>query len=48
MAWFSVLIFGTQFAARWLKNARSIRIIDRITGTVLVGLGVKVALKPGH
>jgi len=47
MAWFSVLIFGPQFAGKWLKNASSIRIIDRITGSVLIGFGVKVALEPG-
>lgn len=48
MAWFTLLIFGTGYAARWLKGARSIRIIDSITGTVLVGFGVKLALEPAH
>lgn len=48
MVWFSALIFGTRFAATWLKNTRSIRLIDRITGGVLIGFGVKVALDPGH
>ena len=48
MVWFSALIFGTQFASTWLKNARSIRLIDRITGGVLIGFGVKVALEPAH
>ncbi|SLK00267.1 LysE family translocator [Arthrobacter sp. P2b] len=48
MAWFTLLIFGTGYAARWLKGARSIRIIDSITGTVLVGFGLKLALEPAH
>ncbi|VXC13358.1 LysE family translocator [Arthrobacter sp. 9AX] len=48
MVWFTLLIFGTGYAARWLKGARSVRIIDSITGTVLVGFGVKLALQPGH
>ncbi|WP_445153956.1 LysE family translocator [Arthrobacter sp. Hor0625] len=48
MVWFTLLIFATGFASRWLKNARSIRVIDRITGTVLVGFGLKLALEPGR
>ena len=48
MAGFTLLIFGTGYAARWLKGARSIRAIDGMTGTVLVGCGVKLALEPAH
>lgn len=48
MVWFSLLILGTGYASRWLKGARSIRIIDSITGTVLVGFGLKLALEPAH
>lgn len=48
MAWFTLLIFGTGYASRWLKGARSIRIIDAITGTVLVGFGLRLALEPAH
>lgn len=48
MAWFALLIFGTGYASRWLQGPRSVRIIDRATGTVLVGFGVKLALEPGH
>jgi threonine/homoserine/homoserine lactone efflux protein len=48
MAWFALLIFGTGLASKWLKGARSIRIIDSITGTVLVGFGLKLALEPAH
>jgi threonine/homoserine/homoserine lactone efflux protein len=48
MLWFTLLIFVTGFASRWLKGARSIRTIDSITGTVLVGFGLKLALERGH
>ncbi|MGF9648762.1 LysE family translocator [Pseudarthrobacter oxydans] len=48
MAWFTFLIFATGYASRWLKGVRSIRIIDSITGTVLVGFGLKLALEPAH
>jgi len=48
MAWFTLLIFGSQFASKWLKGPRSIKIVDRITGTVLVGFGLKLAATPGH
>jgi threonine/homoserine/homoserine lactone efflux protein len=48
MAWFTLLIFSTGYASRWFKGARSIRVIDRVTGTVLVGFGLKLALEPGH
>lgn len=48
MAWFALLIFGTGYAAKWLQGPRSVRIIDRVTGTVLVGFGAKLALEPGH
>ncbi|MBT1004072.1 LysE family translocator [Paenarthrobacter sp. DKR-5] len=46
LAWFTLIILGTGFAARWLKNARSAKIIDRITGTVLIGFGIKLAAQP--
>jgi threonine/homoserine/homoserine lactone efflux protein len=48
MAWSTFLIFGVGLASKWLKGARSVRIIDRITGTVLVGFGLKLALEPRH
>ncbi|GAA1776591.1 hypothetical protein GCM10009712_25550 [Pseudarthrobacter sulfonivorans] len=46
LVWLSALIAGTGFASRWLKDRRSVGIIDRITGTVLVGFGLKLALEP--
>ncbi|WP_255771250.1 LysE family translocator [Pseudarthrobacter sulfonivorans] len=46
LVWLSALIVGTGFASKWLKGRRSVQIIDRITGTALVGFGVKLALEP--
>ncbi|MET3176141.1 UNVERIFIED_ORG: threonine/homoserine/homoserine lactone efflux protein [Arthrobacter sp. UYCu721] len=48
LAWLTFLIFGAGFASTWLKSARSLRIIDRITGTVLIGFGLRLALEPQH
>ncbi len=48
MVWFAGLIFGAGYASKWLNGPRSIRVIDRITGTVLVGFGLKLALEPRH
>lgn len=48
LAWLTFLIFGAGFASKWLKSARSLRIIDRITGTVLIGFGLRLALEPRH
>lgn len=48
MIWFSALVFATGFLSRSLKGARTVRIIDGITGTVLAGFGLKLALDPVH
>ena len=44
--WFTAIIIGTGFAGRWLKNERATRIVDRITGVVLIGFGGKLVLQP--
>ncbi len=44
LVWFSALIFGTQLARRWLDRGSVRRAIDAVTGTVLVGFGIKLAL----
>ncbi|MCZ0978321.1 LysE family transporter [Streptomyces diastatochromogenes] len=44
LVWFSALIFGTRLVRRWLNRASVRRGIDAVTGTVLVGFGVKLAL----
>ncbi|WP_323959542.1 LysE family translocator [Arthrobacter sp. JZ12] len=42
MAWFAALIVGGGYARRWLSNPRSLAVIDRLTGLVLVGFGGKL------
>jgi len=44
MAWFTVIILATGFAARWLARDTVAKVTDRITGTVLVAFGAKLAL----
>lgn len=46
MGWFTLIIIGTRFASKWLRSPRSIKVIDRITGTVLIGFGARLALEP--
>lgn len=43
--WFAAIILGTGMARRWLKSPRVARIVDRMTGGVLVGFGVTLALQ---
>ncbi|GGC97467.1 threonine transporter RhtB [Tersicoccus solisilvae] len=45
MTWFGVLIVGGRWARRWLSSPRSLRIIDRITGVVLLGFGGTLAVE---
>lgn len=44
--WFAAIILATAVVSRWLRSPRAVRIIDRITGTVLVGFGGKLAAFP--
>jgi threonine/homoserine/homoserine lactone efflux protein len=44
MAWFTALILGTHLTGRWLRSTRAHRLIDRLTGTVLIAFGLKLAL----
>ena len=41
--WFAVLIYGANALRRWLNSPRVERIIDRVTGSILVGFGAIVA-----
>lgn len=47
--WFGAIILATGFARRWLAGERTRRWIDRVTGGILVGFGVALALesRPG-
>ncbi|PZF84358.1 LysE family translocator [Jiangella anatolica] len=45
MLWFAVVIGGAGFMARSLGRSRFARIADRVTGVVLVGFGLRLALQ---
>ncbi|MGQ1799100.1 LysE family translocator [Kocuria oceani] len=44
LTWCAVLILGSGYARRWLNTPRSLAIIDRVTGIVLIGFGGKLTL----
>jgi threonine/homoserine/homoserine lactone efflux protein len=44
LAWFSLLIFASGFARTWLRSRRAHNAIDRVTGGVLIGFGLELAL----
>lgn len=44
VAWFALLIIATRPIARALKRPAVVRRLDRLTGLVFVGFGVKLAL----
>lgn len=48
LLWFFVLILATRPLSRWLKEARVMKTLDRVTGSVLIGFGAKLALEPSH
>ena len=43
--WFILLISATSLFSRWLRRPWVAKTIDRITGTVLVGFGIALALE---
>ncbi len=45
LAWFTLIIFGTGLARRWLRTPRVARATDRVTGVALVGFGTTLALE---
>ncbi|MDO4917966.1 LysE family translocator [Kocuria sp.] len=44
MVWFGVIILGGGYARRWLSDPRALRVVDRVTGVVLIGFGVKLVV----
>jgi threonine/homoserine/homoserine lactone efflux protein len=47
VVWFGLLIGLAGSLGRWLRRPASVRWIDGVTGTALVGFGVRLAL-PGR
>jgi len=43
LAWFAALILATRPIGRFLKRPATVRVLDRLTGLVFVGFGVKLA-----
>jgi|HubBroStandDraft_6_1064221.scaffolds.fasta_scaffold04035_2 threonine/homoserine/homoserine lactone efflux protein len=43
--WFAALIFVTQPIARWLRNPRTTTVLNRITGSVFIFFGARLALE---
>jgi threonine/homoserine/homoserine lactone efflux protein len=44
VAWFAVLIVLASALGRWLRRPATVRAIDAVTGTALLGFGLKLAL----
>jgi len=44
IAWFTLLICAAHLARRFLASDRARKIMDRVTGTVLIGFGLRLAL----
>jgi threonine/homoserine/homoserine lactone efflux protein len=45
MLWFACLTLATRPLSRWLQRPSTTKILDRVTGIVLVGFGVDLFLK---
>lgn len=46
VVWFALLIALAAALARWLRRPATVRAIDGVTGTTLIGFGVKLAVTP--
>jgi len=42
LGWLTVLVWAASRAGRWIRGPRVRRIIDRLVGSVLIGLGSEV------
>jgi threonine/homoserine/homoserine lactone efflux protein len=47
LLWLGLLSLGAGAAAGWLRRPLFSRLLDGITGGVLIGLGVRTALEQG-
>jgi threonine/homoserine/homoserine lactone efflux protein len=45
MLWFAALTLATRPLSRWLQRPSTTKVLDRVTGAVLVGFGVDLFLK---
>ena len=44
MTWFALIILGTHGIRDWLRRRSAQRSVDGLTGTVLIGFGLKLGL----
>jgi threonine/homoserine/homoserine lactone efflux protein len=45
-AYFAILLTASRPVTRWMENVRLRRRMDRCTGLVLIGFGLRLALEP--
>jgi threonine/homoserine/homoserine lactone efflux protein len=43
--WFAVLIAAVRPLSLWLRNTRAAKAVDRVTGAVFVGFGIRLLLE---
>jgi threonine/homoserine/homoserine lactone efflux protein len=48
LIWFAALIAATRPLGQFLRRPRAVRLLDRLTGIVFVGFGVRLALSSGR
>lgn len=44
LAWFAALIAATRPLGQFLRRPRAVRVLDRLTGAIFVGFGIRLAL----
>lgn len=48
LLWCVLLILATRPLSRWLRSPQVTQTLDRLTGSLLIGFGAKLALEPKH
>ena len=48
LLWFALLISATAHFTQWLKQPRIVTRLDRVTGSVLILFGLRLAFEPRH
>ena len=48
ITWFFVFVFFMNYLRSWLMSARVQSVLDKVTGAVLIGFGLKLALEKQH
>ncbi|MET3697791.1 RhtB (resistance to homoserine/threonine) family protein [Bacillus oleivorans] len=48
ITWFFIFVFFINYLRKWLMSARVQSAMDKVTGAVLIGFGLKLALEKQH